>query len=56
MCKELEDMRNETEERLKIDIALNMLCEGELSIEKIAQYTKLTLDKVKELAAPIKTI
>ncbi len=49
--KTLEDMKNEVEERTKIDCALDMIKDGALSLDKIAQYTKLPLAKVKELAA-----
>ena len=49
--KTLEDMKNEVEERTRIDCALDMIKDGALSLDKIAQYTKLPLAKVKELAA-----
>ena len=49
--KTLEDMKNEVEERTRIDCALDMIKDGVLSLDKIAQYTKLPLAKVKELAA-----
>ena len=48
--KTLEDMKNEVEERTRIDCALDMIKDGALSLDKIAQYTKLPLAKVKELA------
>ena len=55
MCKALEDMRNEvamqTAEQTKIQMAIEMIRDGELSLEKVAQYSKLAIDKVKELAA-----
>lgn len=51
MCKAMEDMKNEVEERTRIDCALDMIKDGALSLDKIAQYTKLPLAKVKELAA-----
>ncbi len=50
MCKVMEDMRNETAERTKIEIAMDMIREGELSLEQIAKYSKLALDRVKEIA------
>lgn len=43
------EKKGRTEE--KEDIALSMLAKGALSYEEIAEYTGLTLDKVKELAA-----
>ena len=58
MCKLNEDMRNvaareaATEAAMlkSIEMALNMLADGVLSYEKIAQYTGLIFDEVKELA------
>ena len=49
--KTLEDMKNEVEEWTRIDCALDMIKDGALSLDTIAQYTKLPLAKVKELAA-----
>ena len=47
-------MRNavaeETAEQTKLEIAMDMIREGELPLEKIAKYSKLALEKVKELA------
>ncbi len=58
MCKALEDMRNETAERERIKSALSMLKIGKMTIEEIAECSRLSLDKVKELAAPygLKTV
>ena len=54
MCKAMEDMRNEARaEALKeksISVAREMIKDGVLSYEKIAQYSGLTVDEVKELA------
>ena len=33
-----------------VENALSMIADGQLSLEKIAQYSGLTLEKVKELA------
>ena len=38
-------------EQNKIDNALRMIADGELTLEKIASYTDLSLETVKELAA-----
>ena len=35
----------------KLDNALRMIADGELTLEKIASYTDLPLEKVQELAA-----
>ena len=51
MCKVMEDMRNEAVEKDRIQNAIEMLKDG-LSIEKVAQYSRLAIDRVKELATP----
>ncbi len=50
MCRVMEEMRNETELATRIDNALEMINDGQLSFEKIAQYSGLSLEKVRELA------
>ena len=52
MCATLEKMRDETAERTKIMIAINMIKDGKLSLEEIAKYSNLAIEKVKALAAP----
>ena len=53
MCKVMEDMRNEAAktavEKDRTKNALEMLADG-LSIEKVAQYSQLAIERVKELA------
>ena len=51
MCKAMEDMRNEAVEKDRIKNAIEMLADG-LSVEKVAQYTHLAIERVKELAVP----
>ena len=55
MCKVMEDMRNEAAktavEKDRIKNAMEMLADG-LSIEKVAQYSQLAIERVKELAMP----
>ena len=55
MCKVMEDMRNEAAktavEKDRTKNALEMLADG-LSIEKVAQYSQLAIERVKELAMP----
>lgn len=46
MCKIMEDLIDNE----KKEIALRMLTDGELSLEKIAKYSGLTLEQVKELS------
>ena len=52
MCATLEKMRDETAERTKILIAINMIKDGKLSLEEIAKYSNLAIEKVKALASP----
>ena len=58
MCKAMEDMRKESlqegiqegrKEGMK-DTALRMLADGALSLEKIAEYSGLSLEEVKKLS------
>lgn len=42
--------REEGVEQNKIENALRMIADGELSLEKIASYTDLPLERVQELA------
>ena len=37
--------------KTKVEVALNMLSKGKLSIEEIAEYSGLALDRIKELAS-----
>lgn len=50
MSSVLEEMRNETELATRIEIALSLINDGQLSLEKIAQYSGLSIEKVRELA------
>lgn len=49
MCKVIEDMRKEERKEERIEIAKNMLFDGILSLEKIAEYARLPIDEVKKL-------
>ena len=51
MCKVIEDMRKEERIEERIEIAKNMLLDGMLSLEKIAEYARLSLEDVKKLQA-----
>ena len=55
MCKVIEDMRKEVAaeavEWEREAIAVNMINEGELTLEQISKYSRLPLERVKELAA-----
>lgn len=51
MCKVMEDMRNEAVEKDRIQNAIEMLKDG-LSVEKVAQYSRLAIERVKELEMP----
>lgn len=50
MCKVMEDMRNETAEGMKIEIAQRLIEQGKLALEDIANAAALTVEKVRELA------
>ncbi len=51
MCKVIEDMRKEEREESMRTVALRMLADGTLALEKIAEYVGLSLDEVKKLQA-----
>ena len=51
MCRAMEDMRNQTLKEGAINSAKRMLADGILTLEKIAEYAGLPLDKVKKLKA-----
>lgn len=45
MCKMMEDMRNDAEKKKAIETAINMLKDN-LSIDKVAQYSGLSVDEI----------
>ena len=51
MCKAMEDMRNQTLKEGMINVAKRMLADGILTLEKIAEYSGLSLDEVRKLKA-----
>lgn len=53
MCKAIEDMRKEAEERKAVKIALNLLARGKDSLDEIADLTGLSIEDVQELAASV---
>ena len=48
MCKIMEDMRNETALRNAKEIAIRMIKAGKMSLQDIADYTELSLEKELE--------
>ena len=50
MCKDIEEMRNETARKTFLETAQRLLLIGKLTYEEIAQATKLTVEKIKELS------
>lgn len=50
MCKIMEAFATEEREEERVESALKMLKDGTLSLEKIAQYSHLLLETVKQLA------
>ena len=50
VCDILEEMKNEAAYRKSCEIAINFIKEGTLSLEKIAECSGLSIEKVRELA------
>ena len=50
MCKEFSSTYLDGKAEGKLETALNMLSDGVLSFEKIAQYSGLSVEQVKELS------
>lgn len=50
-CKMIEDMLNEVRREVKIECALRVIRNINLSNEEISEVTGLTLEEVKELKA-----
>jgi hypothetical protein len=54
MCKIMEDMRNEAEQKSAREIAERMIRKGKMTIEEIADYVPvLSLEELKKLEAEI---
>ena len=49
MCRIMEDMRNESIQEEKRMTVKRMLSDGILTLEKIAEYSELSIDEVKKL-------
>ena len=49
MCKAMEDMRKQTLKDGMMDVAKRMLADGTLSLEKIAEYSGLSIEEVEAL-------
>ena len=50
MCDILDEMRNEAVFKDRIENAKKMIKDGSLPLEKIAEFSGLSIDKVRELA------
>ena len=50
MCEIWDEVRSEGEIKRACEIAIKMIKDGTLSLDKIAEYSGLSLDKVRELA------
>lgn len=50
MCEILDEMRKEAVEKDRIENAKKMINDGTLPLEKISEYSGLTIEKVRELA------
>lgn len=51
VCKVIEEMCKEERMEERIELAQNLLLDGTLSLEKIVQCARLSLDDVKKLQA-----
>lgn len=54
MCKAMEDMRNQTLKEGMSEVAKRMLADGTLTIEKIAEYSGLSMEEVEQLKNKLK--
>lgn len=54
MCKLMEDRLDEREYNRNIQIAVNLLAMGDLTHEKIAKATELTVAEIEEIAKQLK--
>lgn len=50
MSRVMEEMRDEAIMYVRIENALKMISDGKLTLEDIARYTSLSLEKIRELA------
>lgn len=50
VCDILEEMKNEAAEKRSIENAITMLNSGKLTLEEIALFSGLPIEKVRELA------
>ena len=50
MCEIWDDVRNEGEYKKACEIATVMIKDGKLSLDKVAEYSGLSIEKVRELA------
>ena len=50
MCREIENMRNETAHEKAVEIAKKMLLSGKLTTEDIADFSGLSVEEVKTLS------
>ena len=50
MCKSMEETVDERQKMKAAQMALKMLKDGELTFEKISEYSDLTVEEITELA------
>lgn len=53
MCNAINEIREESETKGRDNVARNLLKDGALSVEKIAEMSVLPLSKIKELEKEI---
>ena len=54
MCRSIEEMLNEEKERNTLEFARRMIADNELPIEKIAEYSDLSIEEVRKLASEVR--
>ena len=56
MCKAIEEMRNQEREEVTREFVVRMIRDGETSVEKMARYSGLSLDDIKNFLKKISAI
>lgn len=54
MCRSIEEMLAENTAELKREFALRMIDAGKVPLNEIAEYSGLSIDSIRQLAAEVK--
>ena len=54
MCRSIEEMLAENTAELKREFAIRMIDAGKVPLKEIAEYTGLSIDSVRKLAAEVR--